>query len=124
MSRPPWLTYIITIVAIILALWMTWDALFGRLFNQFAFPNALWIRILDAQGIDALDLAWPILVVGTSWLGALAGLWLKQSWSVRALMILAALSLFYLWGGTLLALIVLIASGMPATREWVKGRHE
>ncbi len=114
----------IMIMAVILGLWISWDGLYARMFNHYAFPNALWLRLLDHWGIEPLELAWPLIVVGTSWFGALAGLWLRQAWSPRAVIILALLSTFYLWGGTFLALIILVASSLPAARNWVIRRDD
>lgn len=93
---------------------MALDGLSMRLFGVYAFPNAYWIHLLMAKGIESLNLAWPLIVIGTTWIGALAGFLLQQSWGFRAMLTLALVSTLYLWWGTILALFILMALALPA----------
>ena len=123
LNRPTITRYLILILGAILGLGMTLDGLWARVFGIYLFPDALWLRICSGSKFECLGFAWPWIVVGTSWFGALAGLWIGASWGVRAARILALISFFYLWYGTLLSIFILIALSFPAIRqEWEKDR--
>ena len=119
MQRPPIGVYFITIAGIILAIMMTWEGLFLRIFGEFKDPAALWLQGVTELGFNPQGLAWPWIVLGISWIGALAGLWLKLSWGKGAVVIFAILSLFYVGVGTLLAALALLCISLPSSRSWM-----
>jgi hypothetical protein len=117
--RPPPSLYIITMAGLLIAVLMTWEGLFIRLFGDFKDPSAYWLKGVSDLGIDPLGLAWPWIVLGVSWIGALAGLWLKLSWGIGAVKIISILSLFYVGIGTIMALVVLLCVFLPSSSAWM-----
>jgi len=119
LRRPPLSVYFISIAGLILAVLMTWEGLIIRIFSEFKEPTALWLRGVTELGINPHALAWPWIVLGISWIGALAGLWLKLSWGKGAVAIFGILSLFYLGVGTILAAVALLCISLPSSRRWM-----
>ncbi len=71
-----------------------------------------WLGPYDAVP-RALDLApaalaWPSLVVGLTWFGAVAGLWLRLPWGRATTLLLSAVSALALGAGTVLAAVVVV----------------
>jgi len=119
LRRPPLSMYFITVASLILVVMMTWEGLFIRIFSDFKEPTALWLQGSTKLGINPMALAWPWIVLGISWIGALAGLWLKLAWGKGAVVIFGILSLLYLGIGTILAAVTLIGLSLPASRRWM-----
>jgi len=119
LRRPPLSLYFITVAGLILAVMMTWEGLFIRMFSDFKEPTALWIQGSTNLGINPAGLAWPWIVVGISWFGGLAGLWLKLPWGKGAVVMLGFLSIPYLGIGTMLAVVTLIGISLPASKRWM-----
>lgn len=110
MRRSSLFLLLLTLAAVVLGAWMALDGLHARLFGDFIRLEGRlgpWVAWPRALGLDPLALAWPLLVVGTGWFGAVCGLWIGLSWARPAAFVLAGLSLLYLGPGTVLALIVL-----------------
>jgi hypothetical protein len=101
---------------------MALDGLHGRLYGAFLLlmghpsPFAMLAQRLD---FDVLAVAWPVLVVGTSWFGALSALLMRMGWAWKACLVLGGLSLFYLGPGSVLGLGALLGLLLPATRAWL-----
>jgi hypothetical protein len=119
LRRPPLSIVTITVVGLILAVMMTWEGFFIRIFNEFQAPTALWIEGVLKLGFNPSGFAWPWIVLGISWIGALAGMWLRLSWGKGAVMICGVLSLFYVGVGTVLALIALVCVSFPISKQWM-----
>ncbi len=71
-----------------------------------------WLGPYDAiprsLGLSPEVLGWPLLVVGLTWFGAIAGLWLKLPWGRPVSLLLSAASALALGAGTLLAVVVAV----------------
>jgi hypothetical protein len=117
--RPPLSLFLITIAGLLLACLLTWEGLFMRLFTDFRDPAAFWLQGATKLGLHPLKLAWPWIVVGISWIGALVGIWLKSPWGKGAGLILGLLSLFHVGVGSVAAVFVLICISLPSTRNWI-----
>jgi hypothetical protein len=77
--------------------------------------HALYGRI----GLSAEAMGWPWVVLGCSWTGVLAGLWLRRHWSRRAGSLLAVLSLVFVGWGTFLAAALLACLNLPVITKWL-----
>lgn len=122
MRKPPFTLYAFAVCAAILGGWMAIDGLHARLFGQYMTlfgRQAPWLIIPQMIGVDPLELAWPLLVVGTIWIGALCAALVRLSWSQGVSRIVGVLSLAYLGPGTALGLIALLFLSSPATRCWL-----
>jgi hypothetical protein len=89
-----------------LGLWLALDGVWARVFAAYLFPaNALslWKGILAGFGLGPQQMAWPLVVLGASWAGALIGLSLGRRWARTACTILAAAAVPLLGLPTLLA---------------------
>ncbi len=63
--------------------------------------------------------AWPMLTVGSAWLGALSAYLVRMQWAYYSLLALAIASLLAFGPGTILAMLVLILLCWPSTRHWL-----
>jgi hypothetical protein len=117
---------VLTALAAVLGTAMALEGLYARLFGSFfllAGFLGLWGRVsteLQLGGIEltAQGLAWPLVVVGTMWSGALLALWLRLGWGYRACVILGIASLGYIGVGSLLAAGVLLLLRSIQVRQW------
>jgi hypothetical protein len=70
-------------------------------------------------------LAWPMVVFGASWGGALVGFWIGETWSRPAMMLLSVLALPFPYPGTILAIVQLFllytASGVGPVGSEIDG---
>jgi len=118
---------LLTIVATLLGAWLSFSGLQLRILGGLlplpvwltplgANPHALLPGFVPANWKDLTALAWPMVVLGTSWAGALSGIWLGQRWGHRAAVLLAALCLPFFYLGSLLGLISLGLLIMPPLR--------
>jgi hypothetical protein len=119
LRSPPLSIVFITVIGLILAVMMTWEGFFIRIFNEFQAPTALWIEGVLKLGLDPGGFAWPWIVLGISWIGALAGIWLGLSWGRGAVTVCGIFSLFYVGVGTILALIALLCISLPVSKLWM-----
>jgi len=105
----------------VLALWMTLDGVWGRLFGAYLFPSgwhSIWKSLLWAS--DARALGWPLVAIGAGWSGALLGLSLGRRWAHAAAGVLALAALGWLGVSTLLGAAVLACLFAPSTRRWIR----
>jgi hypothetical protein len=114
---------LVTVAGLYLAFSLTWEGLHLRLFGTARDVNALWLQVVMKLGFDPGGFAWPMIVLGLSWIGALIGLWLLLSWGRRATLIVSALSLFYIWIGSIVACVPLLVLSLPVTRRWMEERN-
>jgi len=99
----------VTVAGAILGAWMAADGLHVRLYGEFLrlFGSDLPTSLAESAGLAPQAVAWPLLVIGLTWFGALSSLWLGHKWGVQATIVLAVLSLLYVGPGTILGLVVL-----------------
>ncbi len=94
--------------------------LFGDTLTLFGAAGIFW-SVLEPLGIAAMQTAWPLITVGTAWIGAVCCVLIRLGGIDRFLLILGLISLLFLGPGTILGGIVLICLWIPATRTWLKG---
>ncbi len=87
----------------ILGTYLTWHQQIALI----AYPEYLF-RIESLRFNGLAGLAWPMVVFGSSWGGALFGFWIGERWSVPAMLLLSVLALAFPFAGTALGLLVLI----------------
>ncbi|MGD8552241.1 MAG: hypothetical protein PVG02_01155, partial [Anaerolineales bacterium] len=82
-----------------------------------AYPEYLFgVPAFDLGGLEAL--AWPLVVFGTSWGGALVGFWIGEKWSLPAMTLLATLALPFPYIGTVFGIIqLLLIFATPEIRQ-------
>jgi hypothetical protein len=106
-----------------LGVWLALGGLWLRLFGE---PLAsagffgIWRTLPEFLGAPASALGWPMIVVGTAWLGALTGLWMRLGWSKRVAWALALASLFHLGAGTFVAVVAAGCLADPRLRAWLE----
>jgi hypothetical protein len=127
MDRVRLVRILISLTGIVLGIWLMIGGLELRILNSYvgwhqqipvlAFPENLFrIANLDLGGLDAL--AWPLVVFGTSWGGALVGFWIGEKWSIPAMILLATLALPFAYLGTVLGMVQLVLIfSTPAIRQ-------
>jgi len=105
-------------LGVILGSWMAFEGLHYRLFGEALGPSGVFFALGGKLGVGQELLAWPLLVAGTSWFGALCAVWVRLSWGIRVVWAVALASLFFAWAGTALALLALACTRAPSTRRW------
>ncbi|MGD8814769.1 MAG: hypothetical protein PVI78_09880 [Anaerolineales bacterium] len=122
MKRIPLSVLITVFCGSLLGIWMAFEGLHLRLFGAtlslFGAPSWFW-RVLAALSLEPIDVAWPLIVLGTAWAGIVCALLIRQGWSHRMGWILGLICLLFLGPGTVLAAIVLIFINLPSTRSWL-----
>ena len=112
-------------MGVLIGLLLSLEGLYARFFGQFllrgqAYP--LWvalIRNLAAGGrVDLSQAGWLPVVVGTTWFGALVGLWLRNRWGRNLVLILAALSALHGGAFTALGVLALALALTGPVRTW------
>lgn len=108
---------LISVTGILLGCWLVLGGLELRIigtyldwhqqFPAIAYPeHLLHIKSLDFGDLTAL--AWPMVVFGSSWGGALIGFWIGERWSVPAMILLSVLAIPFPFPGTLLGVFQLL----------------
>lgn len=124
MKRRPVSVLVLVISASMLGLWMACEGLHLRLFGEvltlFGASGSFW-RVLDQLGIGPMQAAWPLITIGTAWIGAVCCTLIRLGGIQRILLALGLISLPFLLPGTVLGAIVLICLWIPATRSWLEG---
>jgi hypothetical protein len=127
MDRVRLVRILISLTGILLGFWLMLGGLELRLLNGYigwhqqitplAYPEYLFgVPAFDLGGLEAL--AWPLVVFGTSWGGALVGFWIGEKWSLPAMTLLATLALPFPYIGTVLGIIqLLLIFATPEIRQ-------
>jgi len=112
-------------VGVLIGLLLSLEGLYARFFGQFLLRgqvDPLWIalaRNLAAGGrVDISQVGWLPVVVGTTWFGALVGLWLRNRWGRNLVLILAALSTLHGGAFTALGVLALALALTGPVRGW------
>ena len=125
MKRIPLSVLITVLCGSLLGIWMAFEGLHLRLFSRslslFGAADWFW-RALAALNLKPLDMAWPLIVLGTAWAGIVCALLIRQGWSHRMGWVLGLICLLFLGPGTVLAAIVLIFINLPSTRSWLTAK--
>ncbi len=102
---------LLTLAAAVLGVGLSLTGLHIRLFGfSPALPRWLgpWDVVPRALGLEPTALGWVLLVIGLTWFGAVAGLWLRLSWGKPVTLILSVASALALGAGTALAAVVVV----------------
>lgn len=109
----------------LLGLLLSAEGLYARLFGAFWLrgqADPFWIAAARALSggapPDITQAGWLPVVVGSTWFGALAGLWLKQRWGRNVVLLLAALSGLHGGAFTALGLLAITLALTAPVREW------
>lgn len=109
------------VLGALLGAWLALEGLYVRLFGQLPALSThveLWASLLIRWKIDPASLGWPLVVVGTTWWGSLAGVWIRHRWGWIFAMVLGAISLIFLGPSTLIAACLLAILLLPDVRAW------
>jgi hypothetical protein len=124
MKRLPVIVLVMVISASFLGLWMAIEGLHLRLFGEalsFLGAGGFFWSAFESMGIDPASTAWPLITIGTAWIGAVCCFLIRMGGIQRIMLIFGLISLLFLFPGTILGAIVLICLWIPATREWLEG---
>jgi hypothetical protein len=120
------------LVSLILALWTAVNGIHLRFFGEpwqiadlplhrVSFPDrpssSGWSLQIQE---DPQVFAWPLVVVGMTWPGALSAFIFKYRWGFRSVLLLSGVSLLMFGIGTILAILTLLFLLAPSTRRWWK----
>ncbi len=115
--RPAWL-YLIG--ACLLGGLLVWGGLIQRLTGGYydlgpLTPIAAW---LAASSLSALDVGWPMIVLGSTLIGSGFGVYIGRRWAWQMALVASALALVYLWPGTVIGLLGLALLASPPLRAF------
>lgn len=129
-ARRPLSLWLLTLTGILLAIWLTVQGLhirwFGEYLPQQSAPTLWFTDPIETHDLpiqlkaSPASVAWPMLVLGLAWWGALSALWMRLSWGRPVVTVLLICSLLVPWLGTMLALVGLINQFTPSMRTWLK----
>ena len=120
-ERAPFILRVALGLGALLGAWLAWEGLYARLFGSLpalSMHFELWAWFLRRWQVDPVLLAWPLVVVGTTWWGSLAGVWIRHRWGWPFAIALGLVSLFFLGPSTLIAAALLAILLLPAVRAW------
>ncbi len=113
-----WYEWIIVACALIVSGWFVTDGSIALISGDYVTPKSgqyagqlgPWAKIASAVGIDPRSTTMKLIFVvyGLIWLAVIVGFILGADWSWWAMLLAAALSLWYLPFGTLLGVIQII----------------
>lgn len=115
MRRSTPILILLTLSGVLLGCWMALDGLHLRLFGGYLTVLGIvgtWRGVPEALGLSPEELAWPTLVLGLTWFGALTGVWLGQRWGAYTVTLLAVLALLSFGPAAMLALAALVCLGV------------
>ena len=122
MKRLPLSVLVMVVCASVLGVWMALEGLHLRLFGEplslFGASGPTW-RLLSTLSVEPPSAAWPLVTVGTAWVGAVCAVLIKLSGIRRMVLILGLLSVPFVLPGSILGAAVLICLWIPATRAWL-----
>lgn len=119
-----WLRWLVAGLVAANAVWMAYDGGRALLKGDYTTPSAgphagqlgPWAGLLRAVGFDprATPVKVAFVVYGLAALVGAGALLVGAAWAPRALLVLAALGLWYVPGGTLLNLVAIVLLLLPA----------
>ncbi len=129
MQKPPLSLILLSLIAALLSIWSVVNSLHVLWFESYldlGDVQLLWFHEPGQDNISPVSLpvpadkvGWPFLVLGLTWPGVLAALWLGMPWASRCVVGLFVLSLSIFGLGTLLALLGLACHTAATTRRWI-----
>jgi hypothetical protein len=129
-NRPPVTLYLLTIIGIILSAWLILYGLQMRFFGAFINLNRILAFLTPPQfftrwftqifsGVSIGALGWPLVVIGCSLTGSVAGLWKRQSWASPSLSFFTFASLATLHWMNLLSLLLFAFARSASIQGWM-----
>jgi hypothetical protein len=122
-----WLRWIIALLALIDAAYMTLDGTRALTKGDYFTPTSgehagelgPWAQIVEKAGLEPRSTAIKTFFVayGLVWLAVIVAFALKQEWSWMAMLVLALGSVWYLTVGTVISLLVALLLFAPAVRD-------
>lgn len=121
-----WLGWIVLVLALVSAGWMTFDG--GRALvvgdyvtpksGQYAGQLGPWSKLVSAVGIEPRStlMKFIFLIMGSVWLIIMVCFALGLPWAWWGMLICAALTLWYLPFGTLVSILVIVLLLLPQLR--------
>lgn len=134
MDRVKVVKILVSLLGGLLGMWLALGGLELRILGNYlgwhqqisllAYPEHLFrIERFEIGGLTALG--WPMVVLGSSWGGALFGFRIGESWSVPAMLLLSTLALAFPYMGTMLGLILLfLLLSTPEIRQAGSRRND
>jgi hypothetical protein len=130
-NRFPFALMIATLAALLLGMWLTLSGLALSFFGVIP-SGAGWIGILARfsfgpdvyASLQIHTQAWLRIVVGTAFAGGTTGLWLRQRWAPRSIILLSALAITFSGLSLLLVPLILICLALPSTRGRIQPELE
>ncbi len=122
-ARAPLTLTLLTVLAGALGVWLAFGGLWLRLFGEPLAPEGflgLWRSVPEFLGVHVFTFGWPMIVVGTAWLAALTGLWMRLGWSRRVAWALALVSLIHLGPGTVVGVVAAGCLADRRLRSWLE----
>ncbi|MGA2821101.1 MAG: hypothetical protein ABSF61_10660 [Anaerolineales bacterium] len=119
--HPPAVLRIALVLGAVLGAWLALEGLYARLFGhmpELSTHFELWASLLIRWQLNPANLGWPLVVVGTTWWGSLAGVWIRHRWGWPFAMVLGLVSLIFLGPSTLIAACLLAILLLPGVRAW------
>jgi len=102
--------------------WMALDGVHQRLFGDYVRINGQlgpWAALVSALGIDPHSLGYFFVFLGSAFIAASFGVYLRRRWGYNVGLAASLVSLFYLGFGTLVAVICLILLWLKPTRAYL-----
>src|SRR5574341_1741240 len=122
-----WTGWIVAALVILNGGWMAFDGARALIVGNYVTPKTgqyasqlgPWAKIVQAIGIEPRStlIKSIFLIYGLAYLIAMAALIFKASWAWSAMLVLAALGLWYLPFGTLINIIVIVLFLLPPLRQ-------
>ncbi len=106
-SQAPRAARLYLIGACLLGSLLIWGGLLQRITGAYfdlglLTPVAAW---LSAAGLSALDVGWPMIVLGSTLIGSGFGVYIGRRWAWQMAMVASGLALIYLWPGAVIGVI-------------------
>jgi hypothetical protein len=130
MDRPLRPLALLTLLGLALSIWLIVYGLQLRFFGTFLSAQGIrvlfvppdhlltWASRLNPEA-SAVNMGWPLVVVGSSLLGSIASLWMRQRWAAPSLILFAAASLITFHWMNLLSLLLILIVRSKAIQGWV-----
>jgi hypothetical protein len=123
----PWTKWILIVLAVFEAGWVTFDGARALIVGDYVTPQTgphagqlgSWSILVTAIGIEPRSAVMKAIFVGygASWLLTVGAFILKASWAWWGMLVAAVGSLWYLLVGTLISVIQVILLLLPAVRS-------
>jgi hypothetical protein len=134
MDRPPITFHVLTIIGLALSAWLVLFGLELRFFGSFIYLKGLlsflppphryvhWLNQI-INSVDVSELGWPLVVIGCSLAGSIAGLWKRQGWALPSLTFFAIASIITLHGFNILSFLIIVLTRSQRIQEWVSANN-